>query len=160
MRARHDAVVVGAGPAGSATAALLAARGAHVVLVDRASSDLREDGLLARTITVRIRDHDFTDRQASRTLDEPVSSERAVSRVAAALLTRLRRARRGPARLLGVALSQLMRADAPAQLALLDAGTPAETDQDRRVSDVVDQVRRKLGDDAVARGRAPRRRRR
>ena len=131
-----------------------------LTLVDRATSDLREDGLLARTITVRIRDHDFTDRQASRTLDEPVSSERAVSRVAAALLTRLRRARRGPARLLGVALSQLMRADAPAQLALLDAGTPAETDQDRRVSDVVDQVRRKLGDDAVARGRAPRRRRR
>ena len=37
MRARHDAVVVGAGPAGSATAALLAARGAHVVLVDRAT---------------------------------------------------------------------------------------------------------------------------
>ncbi len=131
-----------------------------LMLVDRATSDLREDGLLARTVTVRIRDHDFTDRQASRTLGEPLSSERAVYRVATALLARLRRARRVPARLLGVALSQLMRADAPVQLALLDAGTPAETDQDRRVSDVVDRVRRKLGDDALARGRAPRRRRR
>ena len=33
----YDAVVVGAGPAGSATAALLAARGFRVVLLDRAA---------------------------------------------------------------------------------------------------------------------------
>jgi len=36
MPSRYDAVVVGAGPAGSATAALLAAAGCHVALVDRA----------------------------------------------------------------------------------------------------------------------------
>lgn len=131
-----------------------------LALVDRATSDLREDGLLARTVTVRLRDADFTDRQASRTLAEPVSSERAVFRVARELLLRLRKARRVPARLVGVALSQLMRADAPVQLALLDPETPAETDQDRKVSDAVDRVRRKLGDGAVARGRMPPRRRR
>lgn len=131
-----------------------------LMLVDRATSDLREDELLARTVTVRIRDHDFTDRQASRTLSEPVSSDRAVFRVAQELLARLRAARRVPARLLGVALSQLVRQEGPAQLALLEREAPPETDVDRKVSGVVDAVRRKLGDDAMARGRTPRRRRR
>jgi DNA polymerase-4 len=131
-----------------------------LALVDRATSDLREDGLLARTVTVRIRDHDFTDRQASRTLPAPLSSERAVGRVARELLARLRAARPVAARLVGVALSQLVRSEGPAQLDLLAPEEPAETDVDRRVSSAVDAVRRKLGDDAVARGRTPRRRRR
>jgi DNA polymerase-4 len=128
-------------------------------LVDRASSDLREEDLLARTITVRVRDFDFTDRQASRTLPGPVCSERAVHRVARELLARLRRARRVPVRLLGVALGNLVRAEEPAQLSLLEgpAGDVAETDTDRAVARVVDEVRRRLGDSAVARGRAPRR---
>lgn len=131
-----------------------------LMLVDRATSDLREDEFLARTVTVRLRDHDFTDRQASRTLSEPVSSERAVYRVARELLARLRKARPVPARLIGVGLSQLVRADAPVQLALMEPEAPAETETDRRVSSVMDAVRRKLGDGAVARGRPPRRRRR
>ena len=131
-----------------------------IALVDRATSDLRDDELLARTVTVRIRDHDFTDRQASRTLGEPVESERAVHRVATELLARLRKARPVPARLLGVALSSLVRRDGPVQLSLMDAHSPVETDTDRKVARVVDALRRKLGDDAVARGRPPRRRRR
>ena len=40
-----------------------------LALVTRAARDLRGDGLVARTITVRIRDHDFKTRQANRTLD-------------------------------------------------------------------------------------------
>ena len=42
-----------------------------LALVTRAATDLRADGLTARTITVRIRDHDFKTRQASRTLGRP-----------------------------------------------------------------------------------------
>jgi DNA polymerase IV len=131
-----------------------------LMLVDRATSDLREEELLARTVTVRIRDHDFTDRQASRTLATPVSSDRAVYRAAKELLARLRAARNVPARLLGVGLSSLVRPDAPAQLTLLESEAPPETETDRRVAGVMDAVRRKLGDDALARGRTPRRRRR
>jgi len=127
-----------------------------IELVDRAAGDLREDGFLARTVTVRIRDADFKDRQASRTLDEPILSDRAVLRVARELLTRLRAARRAPARLLGVALSNLVREEAPVQLQLLDAPRPAEeSDKDRAVARAMDAVRRKLGDKSVALGRMP-----
>jgi len=131
-----------------------------LVQVDRATADLREDGFLARTVTVRLRDADFTDRQASRTLRSPVLSDRAILRVAKELLQRLRAARRTPARLVGVALSGLVREDVPPQLSLLDApATAAESAKDRAVAQVVDELRRRVGDDAIAVGRVPRRRR-
>jgi DNA polymerase-4 len=131
-------------------------------LLDRATSDLREEGFLARTVTVRIRDRDFRDRQASRTLPQPVCSERAVFRVARELLARLRSARRTPARLLGVALSQLVRQDSPGQLSLLapEEGEAVESEKDRKVAAVVDELRRRLGEGAVARGRTRERTRR
>ena len=133
-----------------------------LALADRASTDLREAGLLARTVTVKIRDADFTTRQASRTLPEPVSADRAVYAVARELLGKLRAARRVPARLLGVALSQLVRDEAGAQLSLLapePAASPApsgETERDRTLARVIDELRERFGPDAVARGRVPR----
>jgi len=126
-------------------------------LADRAAADLRDAGLLARTVTVKLRDADFTTRQASRTLPDPVQSERVVYEVARALLQKLRAARRVPARLLGVAVSQLIRSDAVVQLSLLDAvpDNSLETERDRVISRVIDQVRDKFGPDALghARGR-------
>ena len=122
-------------------------------LADRAAADLREVGLLARTVTVKLRDADFTTRQASRTLAAPVQSERVVYDVARELLQRLRAARRVPARLLGVALSQLVAPDAGAQLSLLDTAPPLETERDRAISRVIDQVREKFGPDALGRAR-------
>jgi len=127
-------------------------------LADRASADLREEGLLARTVTVKIRDADFTTRQAGRTPPEPVCSDRAIYALARELLHRLRRARRVPARLLGVALSQFVRAEAAApQLSLLDAPRPAgaESERDRVLARVLDEVRERFGPDALARGRTP-----
>ncbi|OLE18010.1 MAG: hypothetical protein AUG88_05150 [Actinobacteria bacterium 13_1_20CM_4_68_12] len=113
--------------------AALAAR--LLTLVDRASADIREAGVVARTVTVKLRDADFTTRQASRTLGDPVQSDRAVYAVARELLTRLRAARRLPARLLGVALSQLVRAGGESQLSLLEsAGTTVETERDRVIT--------------------------
>jgi DNA polymerase IV len=130
-------------------------------LIDRAAGDLREAGFLARTVSVRLRDFDFTDRQASRTLDEPVLSDQAVLRVGRTLLAKLRKARGVPARLLGVQLSNLVREEGPAQLSLLAAADGKdESERERAVARVVDRLRRKLGDDAVAIGRTPSRRRR
>ena len=129
-------------------------------LIDRAAGDMREDGFLARTITVRIRDYDFTDRQTSRTMDAPVISDRAIYRVACELLAKLREVRPAPARLLGVALGNLVRDEQPEQLSLLDVpAATTETEKDRAVARVVDELRHKLGDEAVALGRVPERRR-
>ncbi len=128
-----------------------------LALADRASADVREAGLIARTVTVKLRDADFTTRQASRTLADAVQSDRAVYAVAHELLTRLRAARRVPARLLGVALSQLVRAGREGQLSLLEsAGNTLETDRDRVISRVIDEVREKFGPDALGRGGAQR----
>jgi DNA polymerase-4 len=126
-----------------------------LVQVDRATSDLRADGLAARTITVKLRDADFTTRQASRTLPEPVLTDRAVYAVARELLGKLRAARRVPARLIGVALSQLERLGSETQLALLEAervGNP-ETEKDRSLARAMDAVRERFGPDALGRAR-------
>lgn len=119
-----------------------------LALVTRAAADLRGDGLKARTITVRIRDHDFKTRQASRTLDAAVISDRVILEVARSLLGKLRSARRVPARLLGVGLSSLAADAAVAQLTLFekrDAKTD-ETDRDRVLARTVDRVRARFGD--------------
>jgi len=125
-----------------------------LALLTRAAADLRSDGLAARTIRVKIRDHDFRTRQASRTLDHPVIADRVLLTVAQTLLQRLRAARRVPARLLGVALSSLA-ADATAdQLTLFEARDSrlVETDRDRRVARVVDRVRSKFGEKGILPG--------
>ena len=129
--------------------------GKLLALVDRASADLRDGGLAARTVTVKLRDADFTTRQASRTLSDPVRSDRAVYAVARQLLARLRAARRMPARLLGVALSQLGPADAEGQLSLLEREAGGiESERDRTIARVIDEVRGKFGPDALGRGAA------
>jgi hypothetical protein len=106
-------------------------------------------------VTVKLRDADFTTRQASRTLPEPVQSDRVVYAVACQLLTKLRHARRAPARLLGVALSHLSAADGERQLSLLEPpGGGLETERDRKLARVIDDVRGKFGPRSLGRGGA------
>jgi DNA polymerase-4 len=122
-------------------------------LVGRAAAELREEGLTARTITVRIRDRDFTNRSASRTVDESIASDRAVFTVARELLHKLRRARRTPARLLSVALTNFTAPPAK-QLGLFETvARPLETPRDLELSRAVDAVRARFGRDAIAPGR-------
>ena len=116
----------------------------------RVASDLRGEGLRARTVTVKLRDADFTTRQASRTVPTPIESDRAVQAIAHELLARLRRARRTGARLLGVTLASLSGEGYAAQLPLFGHGEPAlETERDRALSRVVDSVRARFGDAAL-----------
>ncbi len=124
-------------------------------LSDRATADLRKHGYVARTIGVRIRDKDFRDRSASRTLPEPVTTERVVFQTAVELFAKLRNARQVPARLLGVSLSHFGAAETDEQLGLFAEvdGTPSlETDRDRRLAEAIDAAREKYGRDAVQRG--------
>jgi DNA polymerase-4 len=120
-----------------------------LALVTRAAFDMRGDGLAARTVTVRIRDMDFTTRSAQKTLNDPVVADRVILGVAKELLRKLRKARRVPARLLGVALSHFSSDPKADQLALFEEARAidplAETEKDRAVARTVDKVREKFG---------------
>jgi DNA polymerase-4 len=123
-------------------------------LVVRAAADLRREGVRARTITVKLRDADFTTRQASRTLAAPVESDRAIFRVSRELLARLRRERRVGARLLGVALSQLAATGAPSQLSFFEEeADEMETERDRALARAVDALRQRFGARIILPGR-------
>ncbi|HEX6309797.1 MAG TPA: DNA polymerase IV [Longimicrobiales bacterium] len=122
------------------------------MLVRRLAADVRGDALRARTITVRIRDADFRTRQASHTVAEAIETDAAIYAVARPLLLRLRAERRTPARLLGVAASNLVSAGA-AQIALFDEEARSlETERDRRLARAADEVRARYGRNAIAPG--------
>jgi len=120
-----------------------------VGLTAKVCRDLRSSGLRARTVTVKLRDFDFRTRSASRTLADPVSSDRAILPVAQGLFHDLRERRRVPARLLGVGFSHLGD-DAPArQLGLFGDPAPVETERDRTVAAMVDRIRGRWGTEAI-----------
>jgi len=120
-------------------------------LVDRATADLRRHGWATRTISVKLRDYDFRTRQRSRTLPEPVVSDRAVASIAKELLAALRQRRHVPARLVGVTLSQLTHQDTVDQLSLFEAPS-LESERDRALARAVDRVREKFGRKALGSG--------
>jgi len=121
-------------------------------LVRRLASDLRGDSVRARTITVRLRDSsDFRTRQASHTVDGAIETDRAIYQVARILLARLRTQRRTPARLIGVAASNLVEPTVE-QTTLFGAAAGLETDRERTLSRVADAVRAKFGKDAIVPG--------
>ncbi|MEQ9568747.1 MAG: DNA polymerase IV [Longimicrobiales bacterium] len=121
------------------------------------AGSLRKEALRARTLTVKLRDADFTTRQRAHTFPEPVEAEAVIFPAARRLLADLRRRRRTGARLLGVGLSNLTDRDTPRQLALFtdDRAAPddLETDRDRRIARTVDELRSRFGRDAVLPGR-------
>lgn len=122
-------------------------------LVTKAAYDLRQGGFTARTITVKLRDRDFRTRSARRTLAKPVVSDRVIMETAKELLQKLRRARRMPARLIGVALSSLSEDPGADQLTLFPSGgQQLETDRDLAIARTVDRVRKKFGAKGIVPG--------
>ena len=118
-----------------------------------ATAGLRKADLRARTVTVKIRDPDFNTRQSGHSLPDPVETDHAVYAVALPLLRELRQKRRTPVRLLGVSLSGLIERDAPSQLGLFAGSDPVESDRDRTLARVVDDLRDRFGRGAVLPGR-------
>ena len=111
---------------------------------------VRRSGLRARTVTVKLRDADFTTRQASRTVDEPIESDAALFRIARELLTELRRRRRRPARLLGVGVTNLEPMEGQVrQLGLFGDDARVESERDRQVARAVDDLNERFGDGAI-----------
>ena len=113
---------------------------------------LRRKQLQGRTITVKIRDHDFRTRQSSLTLSEPVESDATIFSVARDLFQGLRKKRRVGVRLLGVGISSLAEAHGLPQLELFAGEAQAEPERDRVVSRVLDDLRGRFGDRAILPG--------
>ncbi len=111
---------------------------------------LRKSELRTRTVTVKLRDADFTTRQASRTVAEPIESDAALFRVARELLAELRRRRRRPARLLGVGAANLEPLEEDVrQLGLFGEEHGVESERDRKVARAVDDLNQRFGDGSV-----------
>ena len=114
---------------------------------------LRKRDYRARTITVKIRDSDFRTRTRSRTLPEPIESDSAIYDVARDLLRELRADREVPTRLLGVGLTGLTSETLEeAQLGLFSELAAGESERDRSLSRVVDELRDRFGRAAVKPG--------
>lgn len=111
---------------------------------------LRAQELRARTVTVKLRDHDWKTRQAGSTLPEGIETDRGLFQAAVSLLRELRGRRRTPARLVGVGASNLVRQADGRQTAMFGEDAAGETEKDREVARAADLVRARYGRSALA----------
>ncbi len=114
---------------------------------------LRRHHLRARTVSVKLRDNDFTTRNGSRTSSVALETDTAIFSIARELLAALRGRRRRPARLLGVALTNFEEGPSSRQLGLFSGEAGPESQRDRDVAHMLDRIRDRFGDDAVVPGR-------
>ena len=112
-------------------------------LADRVGARLRAKGVAGRTVTVKVRYHDFRTITRALTVPEPVSDSPALARLAGEILDRVEIG--GGVRLLGVSVRNLVAAPAHQETLPLD-GPPAPPPG---VQEAVDAVRARFGDDAV-----------
>jgi DNA polymerase-4 len=113
-----------------------------VRLADSVSSRLRRAGLSGRTVTIKVRFHDFATVTRSQTLPSSVDTGPAIARAAAGLLETIDP---GPGvRLFGISLTNL--ASGPRQLSLDDVSDDRDWD---RAYGAVDEVRERFGEGAV-----------
>ena len=104
------------------------------VLVADVGKTLRKLGLRTRTLSVKLRDSEFQDRQKNRTLPQAVQTDQVIGEIARELLHGVRALRPGPIRLLGITLSSLEGPGSVEQLAFPEIIPPLETDAERGVS--------------------------
>jgi DNA polymerase-4 len=107
---------------------------------------LRRHGLLARTVTLKIRLGDFTTLTRGATLAEPTHATADLWRAARDLLAGWHRGSASPVRLIGVAASQLSGAESR-QLSLFE-----EKRREAQLDAALDALRARFGPDAVRRG--------
>lgn len=118
-----------------------------VRMADAVAARLRDHRQSGRTVTIKVRFHDFRTITRSQTLASPISTGPAVARVAKSLLDQIDPA--AGVRLLGVSVSHLA-GEGARQLSLegsFGAGWP-DTGWEEATK-AVDQIRRRFGDDAI-----------
>jgi DNA polymerase-4 len=118
-----------------------------VRMADAVAARLRAHGLAGRTVTIKVRFHDFRTITRATTLAEPVDSGSVIARAAKSLLDGV-----DPApgvRLFGVSVSGLS-AGGGRQLTLDEIDPDAAGSRPREDADhAVDRIRRRFGDDAI-----------
>jgi DNA polymerase-4 len=110
---------------------------------------LRRQGLLARTITLKLKDTDFKQTTRSVTLDRPCQSSATLYHTVEALLAR--QALDKAVRLIGVGVSALMDDTTPQQGCLFPSADRKETGWEK-VDRAVDRIAERFGHSAVHRG--------
>lgn len=110
---------------------------------DRLAARLRRGGLVARTVTVKVRFDDFVTLTRSHTLPTPVADSNRLYSTALELLAQIEITR--PVRLLGIGAGSLEEASAPRQLVLGEA-----QDQDA-IEEALDAIEDRFGAEAVTR---------
>jgi DNA polymerase-4 len=113
---------------------------------ERVGADLRKDGYLGRTVTIKLKYHDFEQHTRSISLPEPTCSTESIYAAAVRLLESKPLER--PLRLIGVGVSGLVRESR--QLSLM----PEQSDERREKLDkTIDEIRERFGRDSLVRGR-------
>lgn len=120
-----------------------------LLLTARVAGQLRDEGLVAGAIVLKLRHGDFVTVTRRRALPTPTAMDAELLAPARSLLGpafAAARARRQAVRLLGIAAVRLAPAEAP------DLFEPAGRTRQRELTDAVDRVRAKFGFDAVHSG--------
>jgi DNA polymerase-4 len=120
-----------------------------LLLTARVAGQLRDEGLIAGAIVLKLRHGDFVTVTRRRTLSGPTALDGELLAPARELLApafAAARARRQGVRLLGIAAVRLAASDAP------DLFEPADRTRRRELTDAVDRVRARFGFDAVHSG--------
>jgi len=118
-------------------------------LSDAVAYRLRRSGLWGRVMTLKVRDERFETCTRSRSLASPTCVVEEIYEVMRSLFTERVKLKGRRVRLLGVGASGLT-AEPSRQLDFFDSGRWKES---RAIAEVADAVRKKLGDDAITRGR-------
>ncbi|HEY3215210.1 MAG TPA: DNA polymerase IV [Candidatus Eisenbacteria bacterium] len=111
-------------------------------LSDQVGRRLRSEGYLGRTVCLKLRDSRFVTRLHQRSLPEFTAEFRPIFEVARQLLDETWRGE--PVRLIGVTVSGLSRASGEGSLELF-----SEDERRRRLLDVMDRVRDRLGESSL-----------
>ncbi|NVM24197.1 MAG: DNA polymerase IV, partial [Desulfobacterales bacterium] len=115
-------------------------------LATRVSRRMRRQGLAGKTVTLKVKYHDFVRISRSKTLPDSTDDEREIFRSCCGLLEKTEAGKR-PVRLLGISLSHLCSKGDQMQLSLFEAGISRE--KSKRLNLAVDKIQEKFGEGAI-----------
>jgi len=118
-------------------------------LATRVARRLRGHGFVGKTVTLKVKYHDFVQITRSVTLKESTDDGREIFQSCCDLLVKTEVGHR-PVRLFGISLSQLEVADEERQLALFEE--TSETPKRKRLNRALDAISDKFGDEAIVPG--------